>query len=79
MKKLLIISSILFALASCNSETETKVAADTQILDPICKMVKTDDWTETSETHGQTFYFCSPVCKEQFDKDPHKYMDAHSH
>jgi Cu+-exporting ATPase len=26
------------------------------------------------EHMGQTFYFCSPSCVEQFDKDPHRYV-----
>lgn len=89
MKKLLLASGILLAFASCNSGTTesadanqhnaTPENATAKVLDPVCKMVKDDTWTETSESHGQTFYFCSPVCKEQFDKDPHKYMDAHAH
>ncbi|OJU76909.1 MAG: hypothetical protein BGO09_13000 [Bacteroidetes bacterium 47-18] len=81
MKKLLLASGILLALASCNSGTEqaTPENATAKVLDPVCKMEKDASWTEYTETHGQIFYFCSPVCKEQFDKDPHKYLDAHAH
>lgn len=88
MKKLLLASGILLALASCNSGTESADTAQQQatpenatakVLDPVCKMEKDNTWTETSESHGYIFYFCSPICKEQFDKDPHKYMDAHAH
>lgn len=26
-----------------------------------------------SEYHGQTFYFCSTDCKQQFDQDPERF------
>jgi len=29
----------------------------------------------TSEYKGQTYYFCSLVCKKSFDKDPEKYLN----
>lgn len=29
-----------------------------------------------SEYKGQTYYFCSPGCKRDFDKDPEKYLNA---
>lgn len=86
MKKLILASGILFALASCGSDaensntTEASAASDVAaVKDPVCDMVKTDEWTLTSETHGATYYFCSPHCKEQFDKDPHKYLGEHAH
>ena len=43
--------------------------------DPICDMVKGADWTEFSvnAATNDTTWFCSPVCKETFDKDPAKY------
>ena len=27
----------------------------------------------TSEHQGQTYYFCSAQCKQQFDRDPQRY------
>jgi Cu+-exporting ATPase len=27
-----------------------------------------------SEYKGQTYYFCSPGCKRDFDRDPEKYI-----
>lgn len=29
----------------------------------------------TSEYQGQTYYFCSPGCKLQFDRNPRLYAD----
>jgi YHS domain-containing protein len=57
-------------------------------IDPVCKM-KVDEATAqwTSEYKGETYYFCSPGCKQAFDKDPEPYLteggdsehDAHHH
>jgi len=44
------------------------------IKDPVCG-VFVDLQTSISSKHmGQNFYFCSPACKENFDKEPMKYM-----
>lgn len=86
-----IIAVTALGLVACGSNTDNKAeghnnhhaTAETTnpnaILDPVCKMEKTDQWVDSASSHGQMFYFCSPVCKEQFEKDPHKFMDAHSH
>jgi YHS domain-containing protein len=29
-----------------------------------------------SEYQGKTYYFCSPGCKRDFDKEPQKYVKA---
>lgn len=31
--------------------------------------------TAMSEYHGETYYFCSMECKEEFDKNPDKYVN----
>jgi Cu+-exporting ATPase len=31
-----------------------------------------------SEYRGQTYYFCSASCKQQFDKEPHRYAESKS-
>jgi YHS domain-containing protein len=44
-------------------------------IDPVCKMQvdeKTAEWK--SEYKGQTYYFCAPSCKRDFDRDPEKYL-----
>ena len=46
-------------------------------LDVVCGMEvdeATAEWT--SEYKGTTYYFCAPGCKESFDKDPEKYLEA---
>ena len=44
--------------------------------DPICSM-DVDEQTAAghSEYHGETNYFCSESCKEEFDKNPQLYAD----
>jgi YHS domain-containing protein len=43
--------------------------------DPVCGM-EVDPKTAAgkSEYQGKTYYFCSPGCKRDFDKDPEKYL-----
>lgn len=48
-----------------------------QQVDPVCKMqVDEDTAAESSEYEGQTYYFCSEVCKSTFDEDPENYVRA---
>jgi Cu+-exporting ATPase len=44
--------------------------------DPVCGM-EVDPATAAgaSEYQGTTYYFCSPGCKRQFDKDPQRYVE----
>jgi len=43
--------------------------------DPICGMnVDEKSAKYKSEYRGATYYFCSPSCKEDFDKNPGKYL-----
>lgn len=40
-------------------------------LDPVCKMeVEEEQAAAISVYKGKTYHFCSPVCKERFEKDP---------
>jgi YHS domain-containing protein len=41
--------------------------------DPVCAM-KADEMKAVSSSYsGKTYYFCSPNCKNEFDKNPTKY------
>lgn len=44
-------------------------------MDLVCHM-QVDEATAqwTSQYKGKTYYFCSPGCKQAFDKDPEKYL-----
>ena len=42
--------------------------------DPICKMNVSDaDAKHTTINESKKFFFCSAACKQEFDKNPHKY------
>jgi len=44
-------------------------------IDPVCGMTIEDkDAAGVSEYKGKKYYFCSMPCKEDFDKDPKKYV-----
>ncbi len=43
--------------------------------DPVCGMdVVPEHAAGSSEYQGQTYYFCSPSCKQQFDRQPEQYV-----
>lgn len=43
--------------------------------DPVCGMeIESQSAFAKREHMGQTFYFCSQSCVDQFDADPHKYV-----
>jgi YHS domain-containing protein len=46
--------------------------------DPVCGM-QVDEATAAAKLdhHGKTYYFCSPVCKDTFEKNPEKYASGH--
>jgi YHS domain-containing protein len=47
------------------------------VLDVVCKMEideKTAKWK--SEYKGKTYYFCAPMCKQKFDRNPEKYIKS---
>jgi len=44
-------------------------------VDPVCKMtVEPARAAAQSSYRGQTYYFCAVSCKQQFDKEPEKYL-----
>jgi YHS domain-containing protein len=49
-------------------------------IDPVCGM-EVDPKTAAgkSEYQGKSYYFCSPGCKRDFDKEPQKYVKAGAH
>jgi len=46
-------------------------------LDPVCGMeIYPQDAGATTGYQGQTFYFCSVECQEQFEQSPERYVKA---
>ena len=51
------------------------MANETTAIDPVCGMsVDTATAEYRSFRDGKAYYFCSRGCKENFDKDPGKYL-----
>ena len=54
------------------------------VKDPVCGMdIDPSTAAGKSDYKDQTYYFCSPGCKKDFDKEPEKYLgkgeQAHQH
>jgi Cu+-exporting ATPase len=49
---------------------------DFMVKDPVCGMM-IDEKTAaaTSEHQGTTYYFCAPICKQKFDRNPQQYVN----
>jgi Cu+-exporting ATPase len=46
-------------------------------VDPICKMSVSESQAKYTSMHsGTKYYFCSAACKQEFDKNPAKYVKA---
>jgi YHS domain-containing protein len=44
-------------------------------VDPVCKMETDENFTAyLSEYNGKKYYFCSQLCKMDFDDPPEKYI-----
>jgi len=55
-------------------EQDLKGGEEAMERDPVCRMdVVPEHAAGTSEYQGQTYYFCSPSCKQQFDRQPERY------
>jgi YHS domain-containing protein len=47
------------------------------VRDPVCKMlVNPRHAVGRSEYNGQTYFFCSAQCKQDFDRNPEQYTDG---
>jgi YHS domain-containing protein len=45
--------------------------------DPVCNMqVDEQSAAGNSEYQGQTYYFCSPGCKQRFDQNPQQFASG---
>ncbi len=48
-----------------------------KVIDPVCKMtIEDSEAAGKSLYNGKAYYFCNPVCKEKFDKNPEVYIKS---
>lgn len=46
------------------------------VKDPVCGMELDPEKAVTSCTYqGETYYFCAEICRDEFVKDPKKFLD----
>jgi xanthine dehydrogenase accessory factor len=57
-------------------EKNTAAVLPTKAIDPVCGMeVEIATAIHMSDYNGQTFYFCCPHCKKNFERNPEKWLD----
>ncbi len=55
-------------------KAETMVMANTKVTDPVCGMqIDPESAAGKIDYNGETFYFCSKSCLENFNCEPAKY------
>lgn len=46
-------------------------------VDPVCKMeVDETDPEQRVEYNEKTYFFCSPICKQEFQRDPTRFVKS---
>jgi len=61
--------------ATVNEGLKTIAQAEEKLVDPVCGMSVTKETAAGNYTYnGKTYYFCSKSCKDNFTKDPQKYL-----
>ena len=56
------------------SNSKTKTVKFANSIDPICDMKTEPDMKHTAIYKNKTYGFCSSYCKDEFNKDPEKYV-----
>lgn len=78
----LVVSVIMLTFTSCEfkqkensmgGETLSHVEVDNE-LDPVCNMHTKDNVRDTLTYQKKIYGFCSSNCKEEFQKNPNKYL-----
>jgi Cu+-exporting ATPase len=61
--------------ATVNKGVKALAQTQEKIVDPVCGMTVTKETAAGTYVYkGQTYYFCSKACKDNFTKDPQKYL-----
>jgi len=57
-----------------SSKSVSKPVKFANAIDPICEMKTEPDMKHTFEYKNKTYGFCSAYCKDEFKKNPEKYV-----
>jgi YHS domain-containing protein len=61
--------------ATVSKGVKALAQTEEKLVDPVCGMTVTKESAFGTYTYkGQTYYFCSKACKDNFSKDPQKYL-----
>ena len=61
--------------ATVNEGLKTIAQTEDKLVDPVCGMSVTKETAAGNYAYnGKTYYFCSKSCKDNFTKDPQKYL-----
>lgn len=75
----------LLVIVGCTKKEETSKAEEQtkkvgtiamKVTDPVCGMLIEKEQALKAEHSGMTHYFCAEQCKENFLKEPHKYLEG---
>ena len=87
--KILILAILIFTTISCEKKEEIKVhqaseqqmeaakKIDVQVVnaqDPVCGMSTAEFLSDTIQYDGEVYGFCSETCKNEFAKNPDKFL-----
>lgn len=86
--KILLTAFLSFSLLACAQEsakvkhkkkniptkTTTQKVKFANAVDPICNMPTESDMKDTVIYKGKTYGFCSSICRDEFKKNPEKYV-----
>jgi len=59
-----------------NAKIAQAEAAETQVVDVVCKMAVDPKHALKTEYKGKTYYFCQQDCKDNFERSPDTYLSA---
>ena len=60
--------------ANTSAKSNAKSMKFANAEDPICHMPTEPDMKDTAVYKNKTYGFCSPLCKDEFKKNPEKYV-----
>jgi len=87
--KILILTILIFTIVSCEKKEEIKVhqvdeeqmqavnKLDVKVVnanDPVCGMSTAEFLSDTIQYKGEIYGFCSESCKNEFAKNPDKFL-----